>query len=70
MTQTNPSTPLKKQQDPPKRVISAEEYKEQLRKSIKESRRKANFPRRLRARLIAQHYFQIAFHSSETYSEP
>ena len=41
-----------------------------LRKSTKQSGRKANFPRRFKARLIALHYFQVPFDSSETYGEP
>ena len=70
MKQPNPSTPLEKQQNPFRLVISAEEYKERLGKWTKTSRRKADFPRRLKARLIALHYFQIAFISGQTYSEP
>ncbi|MAP39414.1 MAG: hypothetical protein CL879_07330 [Dehalococcoidia bacterium] len=70
MTQSNPSTQLKKQQGAAKLIINAEEYQERLRKWTTQSRRKTNFPRRLKGRLIAAHYFQIAFVSSETYSEP
>ncbi|HAC18053.1 MAG TPA: hypothetical protein DCF78_05680 [Dehalococcoidia bacterium] len=50
--------------------ISAEEYKELLRKSTTQSDRKANFPRRFKARLLTLHYFQVPFDSSETYGEP
>ena len=41
-----------------------------LRKSTKQSGRKANFPRRFKARLLTLHYFQVPFVSSETYSAP
>ena len=70
MTQSNPSTHLKKQEGAAKLVIGAEEYQEPLRKWTTQSRRKTNFPRRLKGKLIALHYCQIAFVSSETYSEP
>jgi len=50
--------------------IRAAEYKGQLDKWTSESRRHFEFPRRLKARLVALHYFQIAFDAGETYSEP
>ena len=50
--------------------ISAAEPKEHLEKWTKKSRRKAGFPRRFKAKLVALHYFQIAFVAGETYNEP
>ena len=70
MTQRHPSTQLKKQQAAAKLIIGAEEYQERLRKWTTQSRRKTNFPCRLKGSLTALPYFQIAFVSSETYSEP
>ena len=50
-------------------VIDVDGYKEQLDKWTKKSRRKADFPRRLKARLVALHYSQIAFDSGQEYTE-
>ena len=41
-----------------------------MRKSTKQSGRKANFPRSFKARLLTLPYIQVPSDSSETYGEP
>ena len=50
-------------------TVSAREYQGQVEQWARKSRRKAAFPRRLKARLIALHYFQMAFEPGATYAE-
>ncbi|MQG68061.1 MAG: DUF2087 domain-containing protein [SAR202 cluster bacterium] len=51
-------------------AISADEYQTHVERWAKMSRSGAAFPRRTKARLIALHYFQMAFEPERVYSEP
>ncbi len=51
-------------------AISADEYQTHIERWAKTSRAGAAFPRRTKARLIALHYFQMAFEPHRVYSEP
>ncbi len=50
--------------------ITADEYQTQVEKWAKSSRAAAAFPRRIKPRLIALHYFQMAFEPGREYTEP
>ncbi|MDP6455334.1 MAG: DUF2087 domain-containing protein [SAR202 cluster bacterium] len=69
MAKPNQSAPSEKPTNLVSVVIDVDWYKDQLGRWTKKSRRKADFPRRLKARLVALHYFQIAFDSGQEYTE-
>ena len=49
--------------------MSAEEYQELVRLWTRRAKRAPDFPRKLKLRLVALHYFQMAFSPNAVYSE-